>query len=184
MNKTENYESLKAKIRKIAALAESGVGGEAENARSIMERICLEHGVSLDEVLAVEERERYRFEIGRNKIDLRIFTQCYARVTGKKSMSYRRMSRTAISVVMTAYQYAELSALFEWHKANFRREVENQIDILFQAYIPKHRLSCKRSDDAPDDELNLSPEDIQRIRAIIAMRESLNDSNYYKQIGY
>lgn len=184
MNKTENYESLKAKIRKIAALAESGVGGEAENARSIMERICLEHGVSLDEVLAVEERERYRFEIGRNKIDLRIFTQRYARVTGKKSMSYRRMSRTAISVVMTAYQYAELSALFEWHKANFRREVENQIDILFQAYISKHRLFCERSDDAPDDELNLSPEDIQRIRAIIAMRESLNDSNYYKQIGY
>ncbi len=84
MNKTENYESLKTKIRKIATLAESGVGGEAENARSIMERICLEHGVSLDEVLAVEERERYRFEIGRNKIDLRIFTQCYARVTGEK----------------------------------------------------------------------------------------------------
>lgn len=55
MNKTENYESLKTKIRKIATLAESGVGGEAENARSIMERICLEHGVSLDEVLAVED---------------------------------------------------------------------------------------------------------------------------------
>lgn len=36
----------------------------------------------------------------------------------------------------------------------------------------------------PDDELNLSPEDIQRIRAIMAMRESLNDSKYYKEIGY
>lgn len=35
----DNYESLKAKLRKLAALAERGVGGEATNARRLMEQI-------------------------------------------------------------------------------------------------------------------------------------------------
>lgn len=68
MKEDEKYESLKAKLRKLAALAERGVGGEAENARRLMEQICREHGVSIDEILNVEERKRYRFEIGRHKL--------------------------------------------------------------------------------------------------------------------
>lgn len=51
MKEDGKYESLKAKLRKLAALAERGVGGEAENARRLMERICREHGVSIDEIL-------------------------------------------------------------------------------------------------------------------------------------
>lgn len=99
-------------------------------------------------------------------------------------MSYCQESRSEISVAMTAYQYAELSALFEWHKANFQREIKSQIDILFQAYCSKHRLFSERSDDNPDEELTLSPEDILRLLAIQALKENLNDNTYYKQIGY
>lgn len=182
MKENEKYESLKAKLRKLAALAERGIGGEAENARRLMEQICREHGVSIDEILNVEERKRYRFEIGRHKIDMNIFMQCYSRVTGEKSMSYYRESRSAISVEMTAYQYAEISSLFEWHKQNFQRDVESQMDILFQAYCSKHRLFSERSDDDPDEELNLTPEDIRRLWAIAALRENLNDNTYCKLI--
>lgn len=182
MKEDEKYESLKAKLRKLAALAERGVGGEAENARRLMEQICREHGVSIDEILNVEERKQYRFEIGRHKIDMKIFMQCYSRVIGEKSMSYYRESRSAISVEMTAYQYAEISSLFEWHKLNFQRDVESQMDILFQAYCSKHRLFIERSDDDPDEELNLTPEDIRRLWAIAALRENLNDNSYCKLI--
>lgn len=179
----EKYESLKAKLRKLAILAERGVDGEAENARILMERICREHGVSLEEILNVEERKRYRFEIGRHKIDLSIFAQCYAKVTGEKGMPYFRESRSVISAEMTAYQYAEISSLFEWHKANFQREVESQMDILFQAYCSKHRLFSERSGDDADEELNLSPEDIRRLLAIQALKGCLNDNTYCKLIG-
>lgn len=182
MNGDEKYESLKSKLRKLAALAERGVGGEAENARRLLEQICREHGVSLDEILNVEERKRYRFEIGRHKIDLNIFMQCYSRVTGEKRMSYYRESRSAISVELTAYQYAEISSLFEWHKVNFQRDVENQMELLFQAYCSKHRLFSERSDDDKDEELSLSPEDIRKLFAINALRDTLNDNSYYKMI--
>lgn len=178
----DNYESLKAKLRKLAALAERGVGGEATNARRLMEQICREHGVSLDEVLNVEETKWYDFEIGRRKTDLDLFMQCYAKVTGSGKLSYRNCSRSRISVELTAYQYAEISSLFEWHKENFKRDVENLMATLFQAYCSKHSLYRERSGDEPDEELSLTPEDVRRIFAAAALRDSLNDVSYCKLI--
>lgn len=182
MNENEKYESLKVKLRKLAALAERGVGGEAENARRLMEQICREHGVSLDEVLNVEEKKLYRFEIGRRKIDLSLFMQCFAKVTGERTLSYKQPNRSTILVELTAYQYAEISSLFEWHKANFKRDVENLMETLFTAYVDKHNLYRTRSDNEPDEELSLSPEDIRRIMAVAALRDSLNDNTYCKLI--
>lgn len=182
MNETDKYESLKAKLRKLAALAERGVGGEATNARRLMEQICREHGVSLDEVLNVEETKWYEFEIGRRKTDLDLFMQCYVKVTGRVKLSYRSRSRSRISVELTAYQYAEISSLFEWHKENFKRDVENLMATLFQAYCSKHSLYRERSDDEPEEKLSLTPEDIRRIMAAMALRDSLNDNTYCKLI--
>lgn len=183
MSEHEKYESLKTKLRKLAALAEQGVDGEADNARRLMENICREHGVSLDAVLNVEERKRYEFNVGSRKIDLSLFTQCYAKVTGEKRLSYYQKSRSVISVNLTAYQYAEISSLFVWHKENFKRDVDNIMETLFQAYCSKHSLYSERSKDAPNDELKLSPEDIRRIVAAAALADSLNDNRYYKLIG-
>lgn len=182
MNGTDKYESLKAKLRKLAALAEGGVGGEARNARYFMEQICREYGVSLDEVLNVEEKKWYQVEIGRRKIDLDFFMQCYAKVTGNGKLSYRRLTRSGIEVELTAYQYAEILSLFEWHKENFKRDVENLMETLFQAYCSKHALYRERSDDEPDRELSLTPEDIRRLMAAAALRDSLSDERYTKML--
>lgn len=182
MSENKKYESLKAKLRKLAAMAERGVGGESNNARRLMENICREHGVSLDEVLNVEERKRYEFKVGCRKIDLDLFTQCYAKVTGEKRLSYFQKSRSVISVNLTAYQYAEISSLFEWHKENFKRDVDNLMCTLFQAYCSKHSLYRERSKDEQDDELTLSPDDIRRIIAAAALKDSLNDNKYCKLI--
>ena len=53
---------------------------------------------------------------------------------------------------------------------------------LFQAYCSKHSLYRERSDDEPDEELNLTPEDIRRLMAALALRDSLNDVSYQKMI--
>lgn len=182
MNQGEKYESLKAKLRKLAALAERGVGGEATNARRLMEQICREHGVCLDEVLNVEEVKRYEFEIGRRKTDRDLFMQCYVKVTGKRRLSYRSCSRSRISVELTAYQYAEISSLFEWHKENFKRDVENLMDTLFLSYCQKHSLFRDKSGDEPEEEYQLTPEDIRKLFAAAALRDSLNDNSYCKLI--
>lgn len=72
MKEDEKYESLKAKLRKLAALAERGVGGEAENARRLMEQICREHGVSIDEILIGDFRRNDSLSIRRDFLSVRV----------------------------------------------------------------------------------------------------------------
>lgn len=50
-----------ALLKKIRALAERGVGGEADNAEEILRRLMEKYGVSEDE-LDEEERRRHDFE--------------------------------------------------------------------------------------------------------------------------
>lgn len=124
MDKNSNqYESIKQKLLKLQALAEKGYRGEADAAKRAIERICAQYGVTLEEVLCVDQPQRYEFEIGRYKYMLTLFCQCHGVVTGIGQLSYYKRSRNRIAVDLTPLQYAELSSLFEWHKANFLKDL-------------------------------------------------------------
>ena len=88
------YESIKNKLKKLLALAERGVQGEAENARRLLEKLCMEYGVSMDELLDENQVKYHFFEVGRNKIYLDLFSQCYYKVANADRLSYRQISRS------------------------------------------------------------------------------------------
>ena len=46
---SEEYENIKNKLKKLLALAERGVQGEAENARKLLEKLCKEYGVAAEQ---------------------------------------------------------------------------------------------------------------------------------------
>ena len=173
------YESIKNKLKKLLALAERGVQGEAENARRLLEKLCKEHGVSIKELLDENQLKYYRFDIGRNAIYKDLFTQCFCKVAQKVSLGYRQVSRSQIAVEMTALQYAELASLFEWHKANFNKDLEDMKKNILLAYCRKHHLY---SDVKPDNynDRELTAEEKERLLKIMYMQESLNDNQYHK----
>lgn len=109
----KEYESIKEKLKKLLALAERGVQGEAENARRLLEKLCNEYGISIDELLDENQVKYYFFDVGRNKTQVDLFSQCYYKVANANRMSYKQVSRSRIAVEMTAIQYAELVSLFE-----------------------------------------------------------------------
>ena len=117
------YENIRNKLKKLLALAERGVQGEAENARILLEKLCMEYGVSMDELLDESQMKYHFFEVGRNKIYLDLFAQCYYKVANADRLSYKKVSRSKIAVEMTAIQYAEMVSLFAWHKANFDNDL-------------------------------------------------------------
>lgn len=171
------YESIKSKLKKLLALAERGVQGEAENARKLFEKLCKEYGVSMEELLDENQVKYYRFDIGRNAIYKELFVQCYCKVVQKNSLSFWRASRSQIEVEMTAFQYAELMSLFEWHKANFNKDLEDMKQNILLAYCRKHHLY---SDVKPDNDRELTADERERLIKIMFMQESLNDNQYHK----
>lgn len=175
----EQYESIKAKLKKLLALAERGVQGEAENARRLLEKLCKEHGVSIEELLDENQMKFYRFDIGRNAIYKDLFTQCYSKVAQKSTLSYRQISRSQIAVEMTALQYAEIVSLFEWHKANFNKDLENMKQNILLAYCRKHHLYSEVGPEADNDK-ELTAEEKRRLLKVMLMQESLNDNRYHK----
>ena len=175
MDKT--YVSLRAKLKKLLALAERGTQGEGENARRLLEKLCKEYSISIEELLDENQVKFYTIDIGRNAVYKNLFTQCYSKVFQKESMSYRQTSRSQISVEMTALQYAELVGLFEWHKANFNQELEEMKENILIAYCRKHHLY---RDVKPEDDIKLTAEKMKRLLKIIQMEKILNDNRYQK----
>ena len=140
MESKKEFESLKDKLKKLKALAERGCGGEAENAQRLLERLCAANGIDLGLLNDEEKKSRYTFNIGRNRVFITLFTQCYSKVTDSSKMSYRQESRSEISLELTQVDYAELKGLYEWHKANFEKELEDIKKTIIHAYCQKHRL--------------------------------------------
>ena len=171
------YENIKNKLKKLLALAEQGVQGEAENARRLLEKLCREYGVSMDELLDENQVKYHFFEVGRNKVYLDLFAQCYYKVANKDRFSYKQISRSQIAVEMTAIQYAEMVSLFAWHKANFDNDLEEMKRNILIAYCRKHHLY---SDVDSSDSMELTDEEKERILKIMFMQESLNDNQYHK----
>lgn len=177
---SSQYESIKIKLKKLLALAERGVRGEAENARRLLEKLCKEHGISIEELMDENQKKWYIFDIGRNKVYKDLFTQCYCSVVNEKSLSYKSVSQSKIGVEMTAFQYAELASLFEWHKSNFNKDLEDMKENILLAYCRKHRLYSDAKSDDTEADRKLTAEEKRRLIKIILMQESLNDNQYRK----
>lgn len=151
MESKKEFESLKDKLKKLKALAERGCGGEAENAQRLLERLCAANGIDLGQLNDEEKKSRYTFNIGCNSVFKTLFTQCYCKVTNSSEMSYRQETRSKISLELTQADYAELKGLFEWHKANFEKELEDIKKTFIHAYCQKHRLFPESSSETSND---------------------------------
>lgn len=178
---SEQFESLKKKLQKLQALAERGYQGEAENARRAIERICEQYGIRIEDVLDIETLHSYTFEIGRGKDMMQLFIRCISSVCDIKGMTYSKPTRSSIRIKLTALQYADLSSLFDWHRANYKRELDEFRRSFMSAYIGKHDLffDSEREDRSIDD---LTQEDIERIRRIWKMRDAMSNNTYHKQL--
>lgn len=178
---SEQFESLKKKLQKLQALAERGYKGEAENARRAIERICEQYGVNMEDVLDIETKHRYTFEIGRGRDMMNLFVRCLSSICDISGMTYARPSRSSIRIELTTLQYADTLSLFNWHKANYERELAEFRRTFMSAYVGKHDLYMDRERKGNDNK-ELTQEDIERIRRAWKMQEAMSDNTYHKQL--
>ena len=138
---------LHAKLLKVKALAEEGVDGEREAARTVLNRLMLKHG--LPEIGWSDEPVRpYHFSY-KNKYEKRILIQICAKVTKQSTVRYRSTSSRSksISVTLTPDQYHAMKGLYSVYRKAFEKELERVAAGLIDAFIHKHDLWSGASSD-------------------------------------
>ena len=152
-----------ALLKKIRALAERGVGGEADNAEEILRRLMEKYGVSEDE-LDEEERRRHDFEY-HGKEQEKLLRQVVYKVTGgyAYNLVYRasgRKVKTRLGAGCTAAEKVEIEFLFDFYTRLWERER----DAFLSAFIQKHRIFTIRDDIEPQE---VSREELLKMQALM-----------------
>ena len=152
-----------ALLKKIRALAERGVGGEADNAEEILRRLMEKYGVSEDE-LDEEERRRHDFEY-HGKEQEKLLRQVIFKVTGgyAYNLVYNatgRKVKTRLGADCTAAEKVEIEFLFDFYTRLWERER----DAFLSAFIQKHRIFTIRDDIEPQE---VSREELLKMQALM-----------------
>lgn len=180
---SKEYESLVNKLKKLMALVDKGVAGEAENARRLLDKLCNQYDINIEELLDVATKHSYTFEIGRTKDMMHLFICCLDKVVDINGMKYSQPTRSSIRIEVTAMQRAEILSLFNWHKSNYLNEFEVFKENFMSAYIDKHNLYYENIGKTNNSSIEeLTDDDIARIHSVLAMRDAMTDNYYYKQL--
>ena len=175
---SDKYESLKDKLFKLKALAERGEGGEADNARRLLLKLCADNGIDLSGLDDAMSPKDTLFKVGRSTLYKKLFEQCYAYVTNNQTIRYHT-DGVYYLVEVTPLQAAQIRDLFEWHKVNIDKEFKDFKDNFLYAYVQKHGLVWHTEHESDED---LSKEDLERLMKAVTLMRGMSDRTYIKSI--
>lgn len=138
----ENYEGIRQRIKKIYALAKSGVEGEADSARRRLNEMLQKYSLSLDDIIGDDQRKEKHIFKFQKSYHLDLLVQCYAAVTGNETMSFLRHKRRVL-IELTAIENAELEAMYNFYRRHMDREIEKIVKNAKTAFFVKHALALK-----------------------------------------
>ena len=154
-------ERITDKLRKLLALAERGCGGEAENAKRLLEAQLRRYGMTLEDLLN-EGKKKRAFKY-RNNEEMKIIIH--------------------VDIELTDLQYAEISDMVDFYKRQFNKEKKRLMSEMFSAFINKHNLY----DCDPSDEMKQRAEeqefDRERLWRILTLSAGMEDIHYRKSIS-
>lgn len=129
-------EKVQAKLRKLQALAERGVGGEKETAKRMLEKLLARHGLTLDDL--ADERRDTRWFPAPTKFDVRLAVQIMAKVCNTDNPGvYSSKSRPKqVGVEVTPSEAIE----FELHYDTLRKALSEHFKDAFSAFVQANRL--------------------------------------------
>lgn len=176
------------KIRKLQALAERGVGGEATNAKILLSALCEKYGIE-ESKLNEEEKQWYEFEM-RTSV-LKLFLQLYASIYGTTERFINEVDiwkcgrKKIVKCLFTRAEYIEFSQMWEWHRKNYLAERKRMKELFQVAYYDKFQMYPSETCDEYETKYkkkdnDLTPEDIL---AINSMAAACKNKSFYKQIG-
>ena len=169
-----NKEEL---LKKIKALAESGIGGEKENAKRILKDLMLKFNIKEDEL---EEEYIKEFDIKMPKFfnAVNLAAQIIYSIVGKEVDSgkglYIFKKKRKYSIKATTSEFLEFEAKFKFYFYYFKKEINRFYDAFIQRneIFPPAEKSREVTCREPTEE------DYK----MLALASKLEKHNYLKQI--
>lgn len=167
-------DSVIERLKKLLALAERGVGGEAVNARELLDAAMQRHGISMDRLCDDVKREcswPYKAAWERDLLVQVIFCVC-----GAEAAVFRVRFSQEVCVRCTVEQRIEIDVLWHAHRKRFAEEQK----IFFDAYIHAQRLFAR--DDKRRMDRKLSAEEENRLDRMARMMMGIDPLIVSKQL--
>lgn len=140
-------ELLIDKLRKIEALARSGIGGEKETAQRMLDALCKKYGITLDQIISVEKKP-YRFTF-KDKLDVMLLSHVVMSVCQThKIMNWKR--GRAMYFELTKAQAIDVEDCFR----HYRKAWRSQLKDMMAAFVNANHLfpPNEEGDDKPKNE--------------------------------
>ena len=177
------------KIRKLQALAERGVGGEATNAKILLSALCEKYGID-ESKLDEEEKQWYEFEM-RTSVQ-KLFLQLYVSIYGtterylQEVELWKRGRKKIVKCKFTRAEYIEFSQLWEWNRKNYLAERKRMRELFKIAYFDKFKMYASETCDEYEAQRSKKKDDdftFEDLMAINMMAAACKNKSFYKQIG-
>lgn len=175
-------ERITDKLKKLLALAERGCGGEAENARRLLEEHLRKYGMTLEDIC--ENKTSRRTFKYRNKEERTIIIQVFLSVLGSKSEAFKgatyNASKKTIYIDLTDLE-SEISDMVAFFKSQFNKEKKRLMKDILYAFVKKHNIfDCTPND---DDEASNKEIDLEELMRILSLSNGMEDVTYRKAIS-
>lgn len=163
------------KIRKIKELADRGVGGEKVTAEALLKKYADKYGVTLEDLLLDEKREKYEFHII-NKYYRELLHQIISMVCDLTSIEYwmpSSRSRTKESFMLTKLEYEEISSIY----SQLIPKLDEEFAITTSAFVQANGLYPSKSSDG---EKKMPTREELKLWAAISARAGNMERSYFK----
>lgn len=184
-------EAVRVKLGKLRELAIRGVGGEAENAKRMLDALCERYGITVEEMFEdVLKPREFHFRSTLTHLFMQTWTSVYganARLLHDLRIYTVNGSYTRIEVPMTEAEYIEFSQLWDWHSANFKRERRRIRKLFESAYIERYNLyPCGYDGEyrkfQEEGRGRKKEKDIEELLAINSISSAITRNNPHKQL--
>lgn len=149
-------DALKARLRKLLALSQQGIGGEKDTAAAMLERMLRKHGIA-PEALESDFRSLVFFKPDKIPLGNRLLAQVMATVCGRDRQLYRHRTKPGYGIEVSEFERIEI----ELRYAAYSDALSKEIERCYIAFLHVNRIFPNTP--PPDDSPPPDPEELQRL---------------------
>lgn len=170
-------DKTKARMLKLLALARQGVGGEAQNAQTFLQKILDRHGMTMADLEDDQPTHSATFT-WKTKEERVILVQAIARAINADTFRYKQATgKKAIRVELTIAQRVEVDLSMQ----AYAPALEKHLKLALSAFIQKNGIY---PDAKPQTSEPTKPPSKEDLDAIIAMMRGMRATPVHKAIGH